>query len=602
MRGRDLATRYTLDLVIDAEETVGFGLKRAQHEHAAHERRNWVRLTFDCNDRCVFCLDSDTHDGRMRSRAEVKQQILDGRRNGAERLILSGGEPTIHPDFVDFVRLGRAAGYPKIQTVTNGRMFAYREFLTRSLDAGLDEITFSIHGPDAKIHDALVGVKGAFDEEVAGLQYALADGRPIVNIDVCVNRANVKHLPRMLETFTAMGVREFDLLQVIPFGRAYREGKDTLFYDLEQAQEHLQAAFAWSRKPDMHVWLNRFPIEHLEGFEELIQDPYKLNDEVRGRKEEYTRWLDEGIPLSCREPDRCKHCYIRRLCDDLDEVRGAAARNLYDVVRVDTEWEANLPPAFGGDPASAEKVKAMRHLPVVGSTPAPPIPALDLATRVADAGARVAWIVAPDLASAIKALVELPSVRRVALELASIDGLAEGLVDGSLDGRKLVQVRTRGLVMTQAALAIAGDFEVLAVLENEVATWLRGLSVWPQRLALVQPRYDLATDAVASDVDVAELVVALADVAGFSEAAVEGVPQCLLGRAPRRGPTVLDATMLAPDGRLEIFRYARRYVQSRDLVKSLRCRTCAVVDECGGVSVNWVRAHGLGRLTPLTSA
>ena len=162
-----------------SEETVGFD-KIVQHEEAAHEKRNWVRLTYDCNDRCIFCLDSDTHDGTARDREAIKTQILDGRRKGAERLILSGGEPTIHPQYVDFIRLGRMAGYPKIQTVTNGRMFKYREFLGRCLDAGLDEITFSIHGPNARIHDALVGVKGAYEEEIVGLQHALADGRPIV--------------------------------------------------------------------------------------------------------------------------------------------------------------------------------------------------------------------------------------------------------------------------------------------------------------------------------------------------------------------------------------------------------------------------------------
>jgi uncharacterized radical SAM superfamily Fe-S cluster-containing enzyme len=101
-------------------------LKNVEKEDAAHQKRNWVRLTFDCNDRCVFCLDAHTHDGTNRSRDEVKAQILDGRRKGAERLILSGGEPTIHPDYVQFIKLGRMAGYKKIQTVTNGRLFAYK--------------------------------------------------------------------------------------------------------------------------------------------------------------------------------------------------------------------------------------------------------------------------------------------------------------------------------------------------------------------------------------------------------------------------------------------------------------------------------------------
>jgi MoaA/NifB/PqqE/SkfB family radical SAM enzyme len=582
----------------DAEETVGFGQKRAQHEHAAHEVRNWVRLTFDCNDRCVFCLDADTHDGRIRGRAEVKAQILDGRRKGAERLILSGGEPTIHPDFVDFVRLGHAAGYRKVQTVTNGRMFAYREFLTRAIDAGLGEITFSIHGPDAKIHDALVGVKGAFDEEIAGLRHALDDGRVIVNIDVCVNRANVKHLPEMLRRFTAMGVREFDLLQVIPFGRAYREGKDTLFYDLEQARPYLLEAFAFARQPDMHVWLNRFPVEHLEGFEELIQDPYKLGDEVRGRKEEYARWLDEGVPLSCREPDRCRHCYVRRLCDHLDGVRDATVRNLFEVVRIDTGWEARLPETFGGDPASAEKVREARRLPVLGAAPVVPR-TMDLATRVEESGARAAWIVAPDVAAARTALGALPTIARVALELEELGGLGEALVDGRLDGRVLAQLRTCGVAATEAALEIPGVGEVLATLDRSLAEWLAQKDAWPARLALVQPSHELASEALERDVDLPAFVADMRSrFADFDAVPIEGAPACLIGRAPRRAAPTLDTAMLAPGGGLEIFRYARRFVQGHDRVKSLRCRGCTLVDDCDGVHVNWVRAHGFAPLQP----
>ncbi|SFF48282.1 Radical SAM superfamily enzyme, MoaA/NifB/PqqE/SkfB family, partial [Nannocystis exedens] len=329
-----------------------------QHEEAAHERRNWVRLTFDCNDRCVFCLDAHTHNGTNRDREEIKAQILDGRRRGATRLILSGGEPTIHPNFVDFVRLGRRAGYRKIQTVTNGRMFAYPAFLRAALDAGLSEITFSIHGPNARIHDALVGTRGAFDEEVKGLRGALADGRPVVNIDVCVNRGNVKQLPELMATFTAMGVREFDLLHVIPFGRAYSEGREVLFYDLEAMRPYLLEAFAYARRPGIHVWLNRFPPQHLEGFEDLIQDPHKLIEEVRGRKEEYALLLEHDIPLDCRAPERCKHCYLQPLCDRLDDVRADLAGRAFEVLRVDAAAERHAPVAYGGDPASRQHAAA----------------------------------------------------------------------------------------------------------------------------------------------------------------------------------------------------------------------------------------------------
>ena len=257
------------------------GDKVLAHEDAAHEKRNWVRLSYDCNNHCTFCLDSNAHDGTMRNNLDIKVQIIEGRKKGMSRLILSGGEPTMHPNFLDFVKLGKRAGYPKVQTVTNGRMFKYPEFLETAAKNGLDEITFSLHGHTAKLHDALVGTPGAFVEETAGLKAALASGRFIINIDIVINKQNIKHLPEMLETFIGWGVKEFDLLHIIPFGNAWSDARSHLFYDLDGNLEYLQRTFAYARRPDIHIWLNRFPPPYTEGFEDLIQDPYKLNDEVR---------------------------------------------------------------------------------------------------------------------------------------------------------------------------------------------------------------------------------------------------------------------------------------------------------------------------------
>lgn len=590
----------------------------AEHEEAAHDQRNWVRLTYRCNDRCVFCLDAHTHDGTDREREAIKAQILDGRAKGATRLILSGGEPTIHPDFVAFIKLGRAAGYPKIQTVTNGRMFAYPEFLGRCLDAGLSEITFSIHGSTPKIHDALVGTKGAFEQEVQGLRNALADGRPIVNIDVCVSRGNVKDLPRIMETFTGMGVREYDLLHVIPFGRAYTEGKETLFYDLEAMRPYLLEAFGWSRKPDMHVWLNRFPPQHLEGFEDLIQDPYKLGDEVRGRKEEYALLLEEGVPLDCRAPDRCRHCYLEPLCDTLDGVREQLAGLDFARVRVDTSAEA--PVVYGGDPASKKRSESRNQVEAEAAASAVvvepgagqggarrlplwsparptyrPLPQLIEAAGGA-AGGVALWIVAPTLVEAEQAARELPAVNALELELDDYSALAAALDDdGQLWGRPLTACRVRDVETARALLELPFAFEVRLELRRASEPWLRSIAAAPARLALVQPTHERLTQSAEQDL---ELPAFFADFR--LGVPVEGVPACILGRAPRVPPATLDAAMLDEDGRLEIFRYAKRYVSDRFHTKSLRCKGCVHDGECRGLHINHVRAHGYGVMQPVT--
>lgn len=591
--------------------------KIVAHEAAAHQKRNWVRLTFDCNDHCIFCLDSHTHNGTNRAKEEIKAQILDGRRKGAERLILSGGEPTIHPNFVDFVRLGSLAGYERIQTVTNGRLFSYPEFLRRSLDAGLGEITFSIHGPNAKIHDALVGTKGAFEQEIKGLELALQDGRPIINIDICVNRGNVKHLPAMLKKFTEMGVLEYDLLHVIPFGRAYTEGKETLFYDLEEMRPYLLEAFAYSKRPDVHIWLNRFPPQHLEGYEHLIQDPYKLNDEVRGRKEEYGYLLEKGVPLDCRAPHRCSHCYLEPLCDRLDERRQVLADRDFEVFRVDTEWEAKLPPVYGGDPASrarsesreargvddqvtaeaaAASQPAQRHrLPMYGTGTPPTY--VEPAELVAKAGVRRLWVVAPDLEAALAEATKYPGPTELALQLSDNAALLQALESGQpLDGPALRQVVVDDHEDAKRLLALGGDLEVVLRLSQRNAPWLLSLTEAPAGLVIRQPTHGRLTESASSDVDLVAFFGELR-----CEIPFESVPACIAGRLPRAVPNLFDGSMLDPAGHLEIFRYAKKYIQDHYFTKSLRCKTCIHDSSCQGVHVNYVRAHGYACMQPVSA-
>ena len=597
--------------------------KVVSHEEAAHEKRNWVRLTFECNNRCIFCLDSDTHDGRMRDREEVKTQILEGRAAGATRLILSGGEPTIHPNYVDFIKLGKRASYTKIQTVTNGRLFQYQDFVDRCIQAGLDEITFSLHGPNARIHDALVGVQGAWEQESAGLRRALETrertGRPIVNVDIVINRANVKHLKDMLDLFIGWGVHEFDLLQVVPFGRAFTEGRTTLFYDLEEMQPYLRAAFEYTKRPGLHIWLNRFPPAHLEGFEHLIQDPYKLNDEVRGRKEEFARLLSTGDDLDCREKEgRCRYCYLEQLCNSLYDERDRLAANAIARVRIDTEAEKNRVAVFGGDPASAKRAihfgeeeqevaiaiadpalakKPQRSLRVLNGVEAKKAAPRTLDQRIQDASITRGWIVAPSLMRAQEVIAEQSALTELELELGSLTGLFAALQNDQLNGRRVLAVHVQTAHEADALLAHEGTFEVVLALTKENEAWLHALEAPSPRLVLRQHTHERLTESAASDVDLRAFFTK------FTHAVpVIGVPACVLPHAPRQEPPTLDASMLAPEGGLEVFRFTRRHIESGYMTKALRCKQCMHTARCSGMHINYVRAHGYGVMQPVLAA
>ncbi len=572
------------------EETHSAGVadKIASHEEAAHEKRNWVRLTFDCNDHCVFCLDSDAHDGTMRDREDVKRQILDGRRKaGATRLILSGGEPTIHPHYVDFVRLGRLAGYPKIQTVTNGRMFAYGDFLERCLDAGLSEITFSLHGPNAKVHDALVGTKGAFEEEMTGLKArARPTARPIVNVDIVVNRANVKHAARDAAMLVDLGVNEFDLLQVVPFGRAFtRRARHALLRSGRDAALHPGGArlLEEARRPHLDEPL---PAAAPRGLR--APHPGPVQAERRGPRSQggVRALLDDGEPLDCREPARCKYCYLEKLCDSLEKTMERADTRAFEIVRVDSEAEDHAPVTFGGDPATARK-----RLPMAGQSnrPARP-PATEL---VRTSGARTLAIVAPDAPSARAIADRFPDLPHLELRLSDWSGL-----DDLLRDRDVTRVEARTSAAARELLAKDARFEVVVDLTLETAAWLSSLERVPERLALRQPTYERLTEASEHDADLRSLFAHPA----LAQVPVEGVAACILGRPPRERPAMLDLSTFAgpvEEGRLEIFRWTRRYLVAGYMTRSLRCVQCSFSASCPGMHVNFVRAHGYASMQPV---
>jgi MoaA/NifB/PqqE/SkfB family radical SAM enzyme len=285
-------------------------------EAAVRERRVWVRLTRRCNNGCLFCLDADSLDGSAVPSEEVERLIRQGRADGGQRLILSGGEPTLHPDYLKFLALGKDLGYTWRQTVSNGRMFAYRKFADAAVEAGLCEATFSMHAHREDLFDRLVGVPGAFRQALAGLKNLV--GRIVVNVDVVLSRMNLPFLREILDFYIGLGIHEFDLLHMVPFGRAWNENRELLFYDPAEMAPHFRRAFEVRKNRGVILWTNRLPARFLEGNEDLIQDPHKLHDEVRGRMAMFEAWRDRGELPICMG-DRCPHCPMEGFCKALQE-------------------------------------------------------------------------------------------------------------------------------------------------------------------------------------------------------------------------------------------------------------------------------------------
>lgn len=292
-------------------------ISQEEKDVAVFDKRKHVRITTLCNNSCIFCLDADETKRKHKPIAELRRMFAEGIKEGCTRLILSGGEPSTHPDFLKIIRLGKKLGYKKIQTITNGRMYCYESFLKSAISAGLDEITFSIHGHTPELHDSLTRSPGSFEQTVQGIKNALKH-KVIVGADIVLNKQNCKYFPAIINFLTNLGVREFDILYPVPFGNAWKN-KSLIYFNIKKALPYIHKGFDLAKERGAVLWTNRFPAKYLAGYEGLIQDSHKLLDEMEGRKKVFESCLGKNKKFPCGG-ERCKLCNMGPVCNRLLEV------------------------------------------------------------------------------------------------------------------------------------------------------------------------------------------------------------------------------------------------------------------------------------------
>lgn len=179
-----------------------------------------LKLGFACNNRCVFCVQGNKREEYgPRPMKQVRADLAEGLQRGAVELVVTGGEPTLHDNLLEVVRLARELGYRNIQIQTNGRRFHYPAFCRAVIDAGATEFAPALHGSDASIHDEMTRAPGSFAQCKKGIENMVALGVPVItNTVVC--RQNYRDLPRLARLLVSLGVQQFQFAFVHIVGTA----------------------------------------------------------------------------------------------------------------------------------------------------------------------------------------------------------------------------------------------------------------------------------------------------------------------------------------------------------------------------------------------
>lgn len=202
-----------------------------------------LELTRGCNNRCLHCynawLSPELHypsfeQGEM-SIDEIKWTIRKLLQDiPAKTVALSGGEPTLRPDFPEIVHFINSLGL-SAQIITNGTNLT--EELVESTVRG-NAFQISVLSHQRNVHDLLTGNNGAWDAMIDGMSNVHLAGGHLIAVFVAT-RQNYRDLGPTVHLAMMLGANSF-LYNRINVGAANARHSEALFLTPEMVEENLQ--------------------------------------------------------------------------------------------------------------------------------------------------------------------------------------------------------------------------------------------------------------------------------------------------------------------------------------------------------------------------
>lgn len=224
-----------------------------------------VALTYRCNLTCSFCyagcgaagLPEGWSESRTMSDDEVCRVLeVIARDARCPSVSFTGGEPTVRPALPRFVRHAKGLGL-KVNLISNGQRLDEAR-VAELAAAGLDSAQLSLEGPDAALHDALVGRPGAFARLWEAVDRLRSQGIR-VHTNTTVSRGNVERVEEIVDEAARRGLARLTMNLVIPCGSARQD--ETVAVSYSEIGERVLAARRRAEERGLEIiWYSPLPL------------------------------------------------------------------------------------------------------------------------------------------------------------------------------------------------------------------------------------------------------------------------------------------------------------------------------------------------------
>lgn len=174
-------------------------------------------ITRTCNLRCVHCY-ADSHAEQYPGELTWEQccAVIDDLADyKANALLLSGGEPLLHPQLPKLLERATGRGL-KVTISTNGTRIT-PEYARLFKKLGVAYVGISLDGIGA-VHDAFRGVTGAFERAIRGFKLCEEAGQK-TGLRLTLTRNNVQSMQEILDFIERENIQRVCFYHLVPTGR-----------------------------------------------------------------------------------------------------------------------------------------------------------------------------------------------------------------------------------------------------------------------------------------------------------------------------------------------------------------------------------------------
>ena len=206
----------------------------------------YCAIGYLCNERCRFCpCSEESADVPSLTFEEICTAIRRAiEERGVENILLSGGEPTIHPDFFKILEFIKSYDV-NISLLTNALKLADDKFAERmfSIIDGIKlDVTVAFHSHIPEKHDFLTQHKGSFEKSMKGVENMLKHN---VRLSIKNNIVNYTYqdLPEYVKWATSHFTDDVTLLFCnIDINGTAASNKGNVAVEFRQSMPYLQQA------------------------------------------------------------------------------------------------------------------------------------------------------------------------------------------------------------------------------------------------------------------------------------------------------------------------------------------------------------------------